>query len=87
MKLKMQVYRHLLAAGWLLCAPVFCVMSTQGQESTRPDLSGMSIEDLAKLQVDSVYGASKFLQKAADAPASGTVVTAEQIQKYGYRTL
>jgi iron complex outermembrane receptor protein len=47
----------------------------------------MSIEDLAKLKVDAVYGASKFLQKAADVPASVTVVTGEEIQKYGYRTL
>ena len=47
----------------------------------------MSIEDLAKVKVESVYGASKFLQKASDVPSSVTVVTAEQIEKYGYRTL
>ncbi len=47
----------------------------------------MSIEDLGKLKVESVYGASKFLQKASDVPSSVTVVTAEQIQKYGCRTL
>jgi len=47
----------------------------------------MSIEQLAKVKVDSVYGASKFLQKAGDAPASITIVTGQEIQKYGYRTL
>ncbi|HTT18702.1 MAG TPA: TonB-dependent receptor plug domain-containing protein, partial [Candidatus Sulfotelmatobacter sp.] len=47
----------------------------------------MSIEDLAKVKVESVYGASKFLQNVSDAPTSVTVVTAEDIQKYGYRTL
>lgn len=45
------------------------------------------MEDLAKVKVDSVYGASKFLQKASDVPSSVTVVTAEQIQEYAYRTL
>jgi iron complex outermembrane receptor protein len=34
-----------------------------------------------------VYSASKFNQKAADAPASVTVVTRDDIRKHGYRTL
>jgi outer membrane receptor protein involved in Fe transport len=83
----MQICRLFKAAGWLICASVFGVMPTRGQQSQQPDLSGMSIEDLAKLKVDTVYGASKFLQKAAESPASVTVVRAEEIQKHGYRTL
>lgn len=34
-----------------------------------------------------VYGASKYEQKVSDAPSSVSIVTAADIQKYGYRTL
>jgi outer membrane receptor for ferrienterochelin and colicins len=60
---------------------------TQAQEQKPADHGKMSIEDLTKVKVDSVYGASKFLQKASDVPSSVSVVTGEQIQEYGYRTL
>ena len=73
---------HLLILFAMLCAG-----SVAAQESHETDLGGLSMEDLTKMKVESVYGASKFLQKAADAPASITVVTAEEIQKHGYRTL
>src|SRR5438552_4446106 len=86
-EMKMQACRLIKAVGMLLCTSVLGVIPTRGQQSQQPDLGGMSIEDLAKLKVDTVYGASKFLQKAADAPASVTVITADEIQKYGYRTL
>lgn len=39
------------------------------------------------VKVETVYGASKFLEQTSDAPASVTVVTADDIQKYGFRTL
>ncbi len=34
-----------------------------------------------------IYSASKYMQDASDAPSSVTVVTADEIQKYGYRSL
>jgi outer membrane receptor for ferrienterochelin and colicins len=51
------------------------------------DLSQLSLEELLNLKVDMVYGASKFEQKVTEAPSSITIITADEIQKYGYRTV
>jgi len=53
------------------------------QQETK-DLSEASLEELTNIQV---YSASKHMQSATEAPASVTVVTADEIQKYGYRNL
>ncbi|MDH3609752.1 MAG: TonB-dependent receptor, partial [Gammaproteobacteria bacterium] len=37
--------------------------------------------------IPSVFGASKYEQKTTEAPASVTIITAGEIQKYGYQTL
>jgi len=47
----------------------------------------MSLEDLMNVEVDSVYGASGYKQKVSDAPASITIITADEIRRHGYRTL
>jgi len=52
-----------------------------------PDLMDMSLEELMEVEIDSVYGASKYKQKVADTPASITIVTADEIKRYGYQTL
>ena len=51
------------------------------------DLTAKSLEDLMNIEVASVYSASKYSQKVTEAPSSVSIVTSEQIQRYGYRTL
>ena len=53
----------------------------------KPDLMDMNLEDLMKVDIDSVYGASGYKQNVTDAPASITIITADEIKRYGYRTL
>jgi outer membrane receptor for ferrienterochelin and colicins len=48
------------------------------------NLGDVSLEELGNIQV---YSASKHMQNASDAPSSVTVITADEIQKYGYRNL
>lgn len=63
---------------------LFCCLSTGGQEPSVPDLTGMSIEDLAQVRLST---ASRHLEDARKAPAPITVITSEEIQRYGWRTL
>jgi outer membrane receptor for ferrienterochelin and colicins len=50
-------------------------------------LGELSIKELMELEVDSVYGASRYVQKSAQAPSSISVVTADDIGYFGARTL
>lgn len=65
---------------WVLL--VYAAAAFAQQESK--DLSQASLEELANIQV---YSASKHLQSVSEAPSSVTIITADEIQKYGYRTL
>jgi outer membrane receptor for ferrienterochelin and colicins len=74
-------------AIWMFLLGLFYGCPVAAQQAAQDDLGKQSMEDLVKMNVDSVYGATKFLQKAEDAASSISVVTAEEIQKHGYRTL
>ena len=59
---------------------------TAAAQDSRP-LADLELTDLMKIEVHSVFGASKFLQKVTDAPATVSVVTARDIAVHGYTTL
>jgi outer membrane receptor for ferric coprogen and ferric-rhodotorulic acid len=51
------------------------------------DLAELSMEDLFEIEIGSVYGASRHVQEVSEAPSSVTVLTRDDIRKFGYRTL
>ncbi len=59
-------------------------VSAAYSEEEQLDLTDLPIESLLNMEV---YSASKFTQKKSDAPTAVTVITAQDIKDYGYRTL
>ncbi|HXG66696.1 MAG TPA: TonB-dependent receptor [Blastocatellia bacterium] len=70
----------------ILLAAIAPAALAQSEDKPR-DLTGIDLEDLTKIEVASVYGASKHIEKVTEAPASVTIITAEEIARYGHRTL
>jgi outer membrane receptor for ferrienterochelin and colicin len=78
-----------ISAALLLLGSLHLDVHSAGAEenpaAASPNLKELSIEEL--MEVDTVYGASRYEQKLSDAPSSVSVVTAAEINKFGYRTL
>lgn len=63
-----------------LCAIHPCAAAADAQAQ---DLTALPLEQLMELEV---YSASKFVQRASEAPSSVTVITAADIRAYGWRS-
>src|SRR2546426_471141 len=82
--------RHVTVQRALSLLAVFsalCASAATNSGQKPPDLTELSLEALMEIRVPTVYGASKFEQKTTEAPSSITVVTSDEIKKYGHRTL
>ena len=78
----------------ILRVTICLVIAARAQAAADPtpagvsdDFAALSLEELMQVQVPTITSASKFAQKATDAPASITVITRDEIQRFGYRTL
>ncbi|HOP41214.1 MAG TPA: TonB-dependent receptor plug domain-containing protein, partial [Geobacteraceae bacterium] len=76
-----------------LCCFTFLSVSLSHAESSgppedaQPDLTSLTIEELMEIEVETVSGASRYEQPISEAPASVSIVTADEIRKFGYRNL
>lgn len=73
-----------LAALFLVLLLPAAVLS--GEENPK-NLADLSLEELMNIEVETVFGASRFEQKTNEAPSAVSVITADTIRKFGYRTL
>jgi len=74
--------------GTTICLPLIFAatlwLSPAWPQAAPADLTKLSIEELMNITIESV---SKFEQKISEAPSSVTLVTSDDIKKYGYRNL
>src|ERR1700722_6186634 len=84
-------FLHLVCLFWFCL--FFCCFATLAwaddtQTNKAPaNLGDLSLEALMQIEVPVVTGASKLEQKTPAAPASVTIIGADDIKKYGDRTL
>lgn len=71
----------------LLPPIVFAEEATLPEPANPADLTQLSLEQLMALEVEQVYSATRYSQRVIDAPSSTTVITAEEIRRFGHRTL
>ncbi|MBI5739723.1 MAG: TonB-dependent receptor [Nitrospirae bacterium] len=65
---------------------LFCLLCFPSPVYTQSSGSGGAAdESILFLEIPSVYSASKYEQKITEAPSSVSIITADEIRKYGYR--
>src|SRR5581483_327903 len=79
--------RMLCVLAAFMCLLACHLTAANAQDQSPADLKQIPLEDLMSVKVETVYGASKFIESVGNAPASVTIVSSDDIRKYGYRTL
>jgi outer membrane receptor for ferrienterochelin and colicins len=79
-----RMYSQILLRFAFRVVLVLAVPLTAAAQAPLPELS---LEELMTLDAGQVFGASERLQPVTEAPASVSFITADEIARYGYRTL
>src|SRR3989449_846975 len=81
-------YKNVVASALaLLCWDAVAQAASKSAASKTPAGRAAGEEMILFQELPSVFGASKYEQKPSEAPASISIITADEIQRYGYRTL
>ncbi len=84
MNMMMSKIRKIFFLGsFFVLASVYQVHAQSREGANEPPLG----EAILFQEIPSVYGASKYEQKITEAPSYITIITSDEIRKYGYRTL
>ena len=86
------MFRSISRAAWGLAASLLLAaapgVAAEGTNAApQTDLTQLSFDELANVKVATVYGASKHEQSVTEAPSYVTIITQDDIKKFGYRTL
>jgi outer membrane receptor for ferrienterochelin and colicins len=73
-----------LIFGAILCIELALCPQCLRAQAPVADLTKLSIEELMNVTIESV---SKFEQRVVEAPASISIITSDDIKKYGYRNM
>lgn len=76
-----------LAFATLLICALAAPASAQQPAGSDPLPALPTLEQLLTMEVERVFGASRFQQSVLEAPASVSIITHEDIERFGYRTL
>ena len=76
-----------LGSGLVVAACVSGAQEADFSPLSSKSLADLSLEQLVEVQVECVSTASKYEQKVTQAPSAVSIVTAEEIKRFGHRTL
>ena len=77
----------LLGFGGLFFFSVAPAQESLSVQQRPRDPTELTLDELMRMEIPKVYGASKYEQKTTEAPSSVTIVTSEEVKKFGHRTL